>query len=135
MWFRDFVFFRQSIKKWEMLENELSKPTLKRLCFTQWASKRDALHTLRFRYSDILKALTKIALQSNKSEERAEATGLVKSMETFEFALMLVIQEEVLETVNVVSHVGLLQKKKKKTWTFFKQLSYWKRLATPVRAH
>ncbi len=35
-------------------------------------------------------------------------------MEPFEFALMLVIQEKVLETVNVVSHVGLLQKKKKR---------------------
>ncbi len=34
-------------------------------------------------------------------------------MEPFEFALMLVIQEKVLETVNVVSHVGLLQKKLK----------------------
>lgn len=85
------------------------KPTLKRLCPTRWVSRHDALHALRFRYADILKALTKIALQSKKSEECTEATGLIKSMETFEFAMMLVIQENVLERVNVVSHV--LQKK------------------------
>lgn len=106
---RLYVFFSQSIKRWEMLENQLSKPTLKRLCPTRWTSRADAIHALRFRYADILKALTKIALQSKKAEERTEASGLIKSIETFEFVMMLVFQERVLENVKVVSQV--LQKK------------------------
>ncbi|KAG9282427.1 zinc finger MYM-type protein 1-like [Astyanax mexicanus] len=107
---RLYVFFSQSIKRWELLENHLkSKPTLKRLCPTRWASRRDALYALRFRYADILQALTKITLRSKKSDERTEAMGLLKAMEAFEFVMMTVIQEKILETINIVSQV--LQKK------------------------
>ncbi|KAF3837926.1 hypothetical protein F7725_009694 [Dissostichus mawsoni] len=75
-----------SIKRLELLETHLSVPkagqhTLKRLCPTQWASRQDAVQSLRFRYADIMQALTKIDLLSKKSEERAEATGLKKAME------------------------------------------------------
>ncbi|KAK1904491.1 52 kDa repressor of the inhibitor of the protein kinase, partial [Dissostichus eleginoides] len=85
------------------------QPTLKRLCPTRWASRQDAVQSLRFRYADIMQALTKIDLLSKKSEERAEATGLKKAMESFEFVLMTVIQGKVLETVNIVSQA--LQRK------------------------
>lgn len=93
-----------------MLEKHLnSKPTLKRLCPTRWSSRHDAIHALRFRYSDILQALTKISLQSKKSDERAEATGLITSIESFKFAMITVMQEKILESVDIVSK--LLQKK------------------------
>ncbi|KAJ8382714.1 hypothetical protein SKAU_G00034920 [Synaphobranchus kaupii] len=99
---------RGSIKRWELLETHLSvpkagQPTLKRLCPTRWASRQDAVQSLRFRYADIMQALSKIALLSQKNEERAEATGLKKAMESFEFVLMTVIQGKVLETVHIVS--------------------------------
>ncbi|KAJ4922335.1 hypothetical protein JOQ06_022539 [Pogonophryne albipinna] len=105
---------RGSIKRWELLETHLSvpkagQPTLKRLCPTRWASRQDAVQSLRFRYADIMQALTKIDLLSKKSEERAEATGLKKAMESFEFVVMTVIQGKVLETVNIVSQA--LQRK------------------------
>ncbi|KAF3837878.1 hypothetical protein F7725_009646 [Dissostichus mawsoni] len=63
-----------SIKRWELLETHLSvpkagQPTLKRLCPTRWASRQDAVQSLRFRYADIMQALTKIDLLSKKSEE------------------------------------------------------------------
>uniref|UniRef100_A0A8C3G567 Uncharacterized protein n=1 Tax=Cyclopterus lumpus TaxID=8103 RepID=A0A8C3G567_CYCLU len=78
-------------------------PTLKRLCPTRWASRHDAVRSLRFRFKDVMKALTKICLLSNKKEECAEAEGLNHSMENFEFVLQTVIQGKLLETVNVVS--------------------------------
>ncbi|XP_034088842.1 zinc finger MYM-type protein 1-like [Gymnodraco acuticeps] len=111
---RLYVFFSGSIKRWELLETHLSvpkagQPTLKRLCPTRWASRQDAVQSLRFRYADIMQALTKIDLLSKKSEERAEATGLKKAMESFEFVVMTVIQGKVLETVNIVSQA--LQRK------------------------
>uniref|UniRef100_A0A8C3A271 HAT C-terminal dimerisation domain-containing protein n=1 Tax=Cyclopterus lumpus TaxID=8103 RepID=A0A8C3A271_CYCLU len=89
---------------WELLETEFKAgPTLKRLCPTRWASRHDAVRSLRFRFKDVMKALTKICLLSNKKEECAEAEGLNHSMENFEFVLQTVIQGKLLETVNVVS--------------------------------
>ena len=97
-------FFSGSIKRWELLETEFKAgPTLKRLCPTRWASRHDAVRSLRFRFKDVMKALTKICLLSNKKEECAEAEGLKHSMENFEFVLQTVIQGKLLETVNVVS--------------------------------
>ncbi|XP_078507675.1 zinc finger MYM-type protein 1-like [Lissotriton helveticus] len=109
-----YLFFSQSIKRWELLTTTKestthSKPTLKRLCPTHWASRQDALHALRYRFMDIMKALATILLQSKKVEERTEARGLMKCLETFEFVLMVVIQSKVLETINIVSK--LLQSK------------------------
>ena len=71
-----YVFFSKSIIRWDILQEQVqSKKTLKRLCPTRWASRFDAVDSLRFCYPDVLKALTKISLQSKKPEERVEATG------------------------------------------------------------
>ncbi|ROL50526.1 Zinc finger MYM-type protein 1 [Anabarilius grahami] len=102
-----YVFFSGSIKRWELLEGHLSNSsgqrTLKRLCPMRWGSRNDAIESLRFRYADILQALSKIILLSKKPDERAEAMGLKKAMEKFEFVLMTVMQGKILETVNVAS--------------------------------
>lgn len=60
---RLYVFFSGSIKRWELLETHLSvpkagQPTLKRLCPTRWASRQDAVQSLRFRYAEIMQALS-----------------------------------------------------------------------------
>ena len=52
------------------------------------------MHSLRFRYPDVMKALKKICLLSKKSDEHTEAEGLKHSIENFEF---------VLQTINTVS--------------------------------
>ncbi len=101
-----YVFFSGSIKRWQVLESQFKvtgQPTLKRLCPTRWASRNDAVCSLRFRYQDVMKALTKICLLSKKPDERAEAEGLKNNMENFEFVLQTVIQSKILETTNTVS--------------------------------
>ena len=100
---RIYVFFSESINRWKLLENHLSKPTLKRLCPTRWASRYDAIKSLRFRYKEVMQALSKIIMLSKKPEERTEASGIQKAMETFEFVLMTVVQLKLLETVNAAS--------------------------------
>ena len=85
------------------------KKTLKRLCPTRWASRFDAVDSLRFCYPDVLKALTKISLQSKKPEERVEATGLIRAIEKYEFVLITVLQHTILKSVDLVSKC--LQKK------------------------
>ena len=63
--------------------------TIKRVCPTRWSSRHDAVKCLRHNYKDILKALTQINLTSKKSDERAEAAGLVKAIQNFDFVLLI----------------------------------------------
>ena len=62
-----------------------------------------AIAAIRYRYVDIMKALTRIALVSEKREERDEATALKKHMERFSFIFLVVQQTKILEKVNAVS--------------------------------
>lgn len=100
--------FSGSIKRWKVLESQLKVKTeqstnqLKRLCLTCWASRNDAVHSLYFCYSDVMKALMKICLLSKKPDERAEAEGLKNNMEIFECVLLTVIQGKILETIKTV---------------------------------
>ncbi|KAJ4941078.1 hypothetical protein JOQ06_027365 [Pogonophryne albipinna] len=105
-----YTFFSQSIKRWSLLSgimsSELSehgKVTMKRLCPTRWCSRHDAIAALRYRYVDIMKALTKIALVSEKREERDEATALKNHMEKFSFIFLVVQQTKIQENMNAVS--------------------------------
>ena len=59
--------------------------------------------SLRHNYKDVLKSLCKTSLTSNKTEERAEATGLIKSIQTFEVAMLVAMQDKILSSVNLVS--------------------------------
>ena len=52
-----------------------------------------------------MKTLTKIALTTDKKDERGEASGLKKNMEKFSFIFLVVLQTKVLESVNVVSKI------------------------------
>uniref|UniRef100_H3A162 DUF4371 domain-containing protein n=1 Tax=Latimeria chalumnae TaxID=7897 RepID=H3A162_LATCH len=109
-----YTFFGHSIKCWTMLSSfastsELSSNlTLKRLCPTRWSSQYESLLALRFRYLDIMKALTKIVLLSKNADEHCEASALKKLMENLNF-VFLVLQTKILEVVNAVSK--LLQSK------------------------
>lgn len=105
-----YTFFGNSIKRWNMLSGIITADssdhpdvTLKRLCPTRWSSRFDSISAIRHRYVDVMRALTKISLTSDKRDERTEAAGLMKLMENFSFIVLLVVQTKVLETVNAVS--------------------------------
>jgi len=107
-----YIFFGHSIKRWAMLTGIISTDlsahsdvTLKRLCPTRWSSRYESLTAIRYRYVDVMKALTKIALTSDKKDECGEAAGLKKTMEKFSFIFLVVLQTKVLESVNVVSKI------------------------------
>lgn len=67
-----YTFFSSSIKGWELLLNtnlmscckKEKNPSLKRLYVTRWSSRHDALFAVYFLYTDIMKALSRIALIS-----------------------------------------------------------------------
>ncbi len=108
-----YAFFHSSGIRWNELENvlrqgDLFKPksesiTIKRVCDTRWEARHSAVLALKMRYIDILKALTKIILTSSKRDEIAEAKGLKKRIENFQFINILVFWEKILRCFNILS--------------------------------
>ena len=89
---------------WHRLHRSL-RPLGRNTEATRWSSRYESLTALRYRYVDIMKTLTKIALTTDKKDERGEASGLKKNMEKFSFIFLVVLQTKVLESVNVVSKI------------------------------
>ncbi|KAK0140154.1 Zinc finger MYM-type protein 1 [Merluccius polli] len=106
-------FFGHSIKRWAVLGDLLSPEsrdiTLKRLCPTRWSSRYDALVALKYRYGDVIKALDKLSLTSDKKTERDEADALRKNISKFQFIFLISLQTKILECTNAVSK--LMQEK------------------------
>lgn len=71
----------------EMTEKLTPGVTLKKLCATRWAPCNDAVSAVRYRYVEVLKALTKISLTSKKADERNKAMALIRLMEKFDFVV------------------------------------------------
>ncbi|XP_068127278.1 zinc finger MYM-type protein 1-like [Hyperolius riggenbachi] len=102
-----YTFFGDSEKRWQILSsfNSESSVTLKKLCPTHWSSRFDSLIALRFRYADVLKALSKIILVSSKKSEREEAMRIKTKLESFHFIFLIVLQSKILSVVNSLSKV------------------------------
>jgi uncharacterized protein Veg len=71
---------------------------------TRWSTRHDALHAERYKYSDILKTLTKIILTSKLKAEIDEAKALKKTLETYETVFLIVLESKILQIIiDVVS--------------------------------
>jgi hypothetical protein len=75
-----YTYFGNSILRWGLLypDKGIKNIKLKKLVPTRWSSRHDALHAMRYKYSDILKTLTKIILTSKLKAEIDEAKALKK---------------------------------------------------------
>ncbi|XP_077974734.1 zinc finger MYM-type protein 1-like [Styela clava] len=104
---RIYVFFGQSIKRWDILSSFGSKKdkTLKRLNPTRWSSRFSSLTALHYRYADIMKALNLIILRSKKTEELSEAVSLGNKLQNFDFIIMIVLMETVLQPIDLLSKI------------------------------
>ena len=69
----------------------------------RWSSRIDAIRALKNRYADILKVLSRIVLTSKENKERSEASGLKKTIETFDFRMHCCIRERILTSLHTVS--------------------------------
>ena len=100
-----YVFFGQSISRWDILSkiSDISEVTLKTLNPTRWAGRITSLLALKCRYFDVIKALTKIILESDKKSAIHEAKSLKEKMESFEFILLLFVMTNILAKINKVS--------------------------------
>ncbi|KAG8173321.1 hypothetical protein JTE90_003636 [Oedothorax gibbosus] len=98
-------FFSGSTHRWELLKeqmkNETRPITLKSTSTTRWSANADAVKALKKNFSAIGNVLCAI---SNNPEEnlstRHDAKSLFGSIKTFEFALMLIIWDAILQRIN-----------------------------------
>ncbi|XP_031327474.1 zinc finger MYM-type protein 1-like [Photinus pyralis] len=95
-----YTFFSASTRRWEILLSSL-KPGAKvpkRVDGTRWSARHDALMSLCGGWGDYLNALTTIEESiSEKPTVRAEAAGIKRCLNRFEFAFMSVFWEAILE--------------------------------------
>ena len=61
------------------------------------------MSAFRFRYTDILKALTRIILTSHNNDEVNEAIGVQKAVEKFNFIFLVIVETKKLQQINTVS--------------------------------
>lgn len=98
-------FFSASTHRWELLSEKIdNKLTLKSLSTTRWSASADAVKVLKKYYTDILSILSNISKDVNESAAtRSESRNLFSKMKLFEFALMVVIWDTILQRMNSVN--------------------------------
>ena len=101
-----FVFFGCSLNRWAELAftaEHAESLKLKKLTPTRWASRIYSVRAVKNRYTDIMKVLSRISLESTNSKESSGASGLRKRMGTYEFIVSVVVWERVLVAINKAS--------------------------------
>lgn len=102
-----YVFFSESLPRWQKLnsalDNDTTKRTLKKLCPTRWSSRFDSIFALKNGFAQVMMCLENIILFSNKPCETREAKTIRNEMNLFEFIVMLVLQCKILTAINIVS--------------------------------
>ena len=76
-----FYFFGRSLKRWAELaptEQSCKKLNLKVLCTTRWSSRVAAVRSVKHTYTDILKVMPRLCLESRDAKETTEAISLKK---------------------------------------------------------
>lgn len=103
-----YLFFSQSLPRWQELNKSIKnsgkiQKTLKRLCPTRWSSRFDCLCAIKINYRSVMQCLSTLSLICKKTADRAEANSIQNKICTYDFILLLVFQNKVLENINLVS--------------------------------
>ena len=103
-----YTFFSASTHRWEILVNHLNMkgtgPVVKNLSRTGWSAHADACKSLCASWDEILDALSEISDRvDEKAETRAEASGLLNSLNTLEICFIALVWNEILCQFHSVS--------------------------------
>lgn len=102
-------FFSASTYRWSVLQSclEKAKPkalVVKKICDTRWSARADAVKSLAIGFNEIKMALIQLHEDTNqKNSTRSEANDILKKLNSFEFALMTVTWNKLLERINATS--------------------------------
>ncbi|XP_066323448.1 uncharacterized protein [Miscanthus floridulus] len=101
---RIYALFARSTKKWKILTDHIERFTVKPLSDTRWESRIKSVQPIRYQASQIRSALKEVertCIEDPKSV--SEAGSLVTTIENFEFLVGMVIWEDILSVINIVS--------------------------------
>ena len=93
-----YLFSGHSIRIWDILASITgeSDVTRKKLNPTRWAGRLASVMEVKLRYTNVMKALYQIILLNANRDKREEAARLKKSLERYEFVLLVVNMSMVL---------------------------------------
>ena len=100
-----YIFFGHNIRGWNILSSITgeSDVNLKTLNPSRWAGRLASEMGVKLRYTDVMKALSQFILLNANKDKREEAARLKKSLERYEFVLLVVIMSRVLSEINIAS--------------------------------
>lgn len=101
-----YVFFGLSIERWDILSNITGESTitLKKLNPTRWSGRLQSCLAVKIKYTEIIKALSKIMLQSTR-DIRDKSLSILNKIKTFDFIITLSLITNILSLTNQATKV------------------------------
>jgi hypothetical protein len=99
-----YTLFACSTKKWKILTNHIERFTVKPLFDTRWESRIKSVQPIMHQASQIRSALKEVERTCTEDAKSvSEAGSLATTIGNFEFLVSMVIWEDILYVVNMVS--------------------------------
>jgi hypothetical protein len=101
---RIYALFSRSTKRWKFLTDHVERFTVKPLSDTRWESRIKSVQPIRYQGPQIRSALQEVERTSSDDPKAvSDAQSLVTALENFEFLVGMVIWDDILSTINMVS--------------------------------
>ena len=101
---RIYALFARSTKKWKILTDHIERFTVKPLSDTRWESRIKSVQPIRYQASQIRSTLEEVERTCTEDPKSvSEAGSLVTTIENFEFLVGMVIWEDILSVINMMS--------------------------------
>jgi hypothetical protein len=101
---RIYCLFARSTKRWKILTDNVERFTVKPLSDTRWESRIKSVQPIRYQAPQIIAALKEVERTSTDDPKTvSDAQSLVTALEKFEFIVGMVIWDDILSTINIVS--------------------------------
>jgi hypothetical protein len=101
---RIYALFSRSTKRWKILTDHVERFTVKPLSDTRWESRIKSVQPIRYQGPQIRSALQEVERTSSDDPKAvSDAQSLVTALENFEFLVGMVIWDDILSTINMVS--------------------------------
>lgn len=100
---RLFTIFSSSTKRWCVISDHTKTLTLKQVCETRWEARISAIQAVRYQYVEVRDALVELGDKIDDPQTASEAQSLTNQMEDFSFIVVLILWNEILFEVNLIS--------------------------------
>ncbi|XP_072146316.1 uncharacterized protein [Setaria viridis] len=101
---RIYCLFACSTKRWKFLTDNVERFTMKPLSDTRWESRIKSVQPIRYQASQIISALKEVERTATDDPKTvSDAQSLVTALEKFEFIVGMIVWDDILSTINIVS--------------------------------